>query len=282
MALSCRVCGRKNVEVVLDLGDQPHCNSLLSAEALAEPEPVFPLRLCFCHDCTTVQIDHTVPKETMFSDYPYVSGTTRTLSDHFRDSAERLSRRLGLGAGHLVVDIGSNDGTWLGHFKRLGLRTVGIEPARNVADLAGASGIETLGLFFDAGAADEVLARFGPPKLVTAAGVFFHLEELHSATEGVAALCRSGAVFCVQAIYLAEMLRQNAFDNIYHEHLTYWTLTSFERLLGQHGLEVFAADVVPIHGGSLELLIATTGSRPVEESVAALPENVLCVGREVG
>lgn len=271
--MSCRVCDGARLEVVLDLGDQPHCNSLVEQSQLDSADPSYPLRLQFCHDCTTVQIDYTVPKETMFSEYLYVSGTTQTLRAHFRETAERLVARLGLQAGDLVVDIGSNDGTWLQQFQALGLQGLGVEPARNIAAMADASGVRTLNRFFNAETARDILAEAGtPPRLVTAAGVFFHLEELHSATEGVAALVREGAVFCVQAIYLREMLRQTAFDNIYHEHLTYWTLRSFSRLLDRYGLEVFSADVVPIHGGSLELLIAERGRYPVDASVSRMQE----------
>lgn len=258
---------------MLDLGDQPHCNSLTVGQALAEADPAYPLRLQFCEDCTTVQIDYTVPKETMFSEYLYVSGTTDTLRAHFRATSERLVSDLGLHEGDLVVDIGSNDGTWLRQFQDLGLRGLGVEPARNIAEMANASGVRTLNRFFNAEAARDILAQEEPPpRLVTAAGVFFHLEELQSATQGVAALCREGAVFYVQAIYLRELLRQTAFDNIYHEHLTYWTLRSFSALLAQHGLEVFRAGVLPIHGGSLELLIAERGTREVEPSVHAMIE----------
>ncbi len=116
---TCRVCHGSNLEPFLDLGDQPHCNSLLSPGDLAWREPHYPLRVCFCHDCTTVQIDHTVPKEEMFGEYLYVSGTTSTLRAHFRESAERLVAGLGLVRGDLVVDIGSNDGTWLKGYQDL-------------------------------------------------------------------------------------------------------------------------------------------------------------------
>lgn len=265
--MSCRVCSANAVELVLDLGDQPHCNSLLSPEELARPEPVYPLRLGFCTECTTTQIDYTVPKETMFSDYLYVSGTTASLREHFRRSAARLAAAVPLERGDLVVDIGSNDGTWLEQFQAQGQRGLGVEPAANLAEFARSTGVETLNRFFDRAAAEAILAEHGVAKLVTAAGVFFHLEELHSATSGVAALCERGAVFCVQAIYLGGMLGQNAFDQIYHEHLTYWNLTSFERLLEQYDLEVNSVSVVPIHGGSLELLITTRGSRPVDPGV---------------
>jgi hypothetical protein len=266
--MHCRVCRERTVEAVLDLGDQPHCNSLLSEADLDRPEPVYPLRLGFCTTCTTSQIDYTVPKETMFSEYLYVSGTTASLRAHFRDTAARLIEALSLREGDLVVDIGSNDGTWLAQFTNLGLRGLGVEPARNLAEAANRDGIHTLNRFFDRDAAEEILRAHGAPSLVTAAGVFFHLEELHSATSGVSLLCRHGASFCVQAIYLGSMVAQNAFDQIYHEHLTYWTLTSFERLLQQYGLEVNRVQVVPIHGGSLELLISAEGSRAVDEGVA--------------
>lgn len=269
--MACRVCGRREVEEVLDLGDQPHCNSLLLPEQLGEAEPIYPLRLGFCRNCTTSQIDFTVPKETMFSDYLYVSGTTAALREHFRRSAERLVGALGLGPGDLVVDIGSNDGTWLKQFQALGLEGLGVEPATNLAEQAERDGVPTLNRFFDADAARAILDAGPAPKLVTAAGVFFHLEELHSATEGVAALCREGATFCMQAIYLGGMLRQNAFDQIYHEHLTYWTLMSFEQLLRRHGLEVREVDVVPIHGGSLEVLVGVEGGE-VGPSVEAFRE----------
>lgn len=265
--MTCRVCGGTSVEAVLDLGDQPHCNTLIPPEMASAPEPVYPLRLCFCRDCTTVQIDHTVPKETMFSSYPYVSGTTETLRRHFADSARRLAARLGLSDRDLVVDIGSNDGTWLKAFRELGVRGLGVEPAGNVVALARADGIETLHRFFDEAAATDILRDRGSPALVTAAGVFFHLEELHSATAGVARLCEAGATFCVQAIYLGEMLAKNHFDNIYHEHLTYWSLTSIGRLLAMHGLEAFEASVIPIHGGTMELLVGRKGANPIGESV---------------
>ncbi len=266
---TCRVCRGDRLEEFLDLGDQPHCNSLLRPDQLDHREPFYPLRVWFCHDCTTVQIDHTVPKEKMFGEYFYVSGTTETLRRHFQESTERLTDRLHLAAGDLVVDIGSNDGTWLECYRPLRLRTLGVEPARNLAEAANARGVDTLNRFFDAGAARDILASHGAPKLVTAAGVFFHLEELHSATEGVRLLIDQGGSFCVQAIYLGEIIRNTEFDNIYHEHLTYWTVGSIARLFAQYGLEIYRADLLPIHGGSLELLVGRQGAHPVHPSVGA-------------
>jgi hypothetical protein len=265
----CRVCRSERLEQFLDLGDQPHCNSLLSSDQLGSCEPLYPLRIWFCHDCTTVQIDHTVPKEKMFGEYLYVSGTTETLRRHFEQSANRLVDRLRLSSGDLVVDIGSNDGTWLKSYGRWQLCTVGIEPARNLAAQAALEGVDTINRFFNLDAAEEIIATRGRPKLITAAGVFFHLEELHSATAGVRSLIEGGGTFCVQAIYLGEILRNTEFDNIYHEHLTYWTVGSISRLFEQFGLEIYQVDLLPIHGGSLELLVGIAGDHPVDASVSS-------------
>jgi SAM-dependent methyltransferase len=217
-----------------------------------------------------VQIDHTIAKESMFSNYPYVSGTTKTLVQHFKETAERLVAMYRLQPGTLVVDIGSNDGTWLAQYQPLGVRVLGIDPAANVVELAVKRGVPTWARFFNEGVAAEIIEKEGAPALVTAAGVFFHLEELHSVVKGVDRLIGDDGIFVVQAIYLGGMLDNLAFDQIYHEHLVYYTLKSIQALFEQHGLEVFDANLVAIHGGSLEVHVARRGRRPIEDSVAAM------------
>ena len=268
--LACRCCGGRRVELVIDLTDQPHCNRLVRRDLPARTEPHYPLRLGFCRDCTMVQIDHTIPKESMFSDYPYVSGTTKTLPAHFADTSRRIAAAYGLGPEHLVVDIGSNDGTWLKQYAPFGCRVLGVEAAANVAKLAQDAGIPTWQRFFNEDCARDILAEFGPAKIVTAAGVFFHLEELHSVVRGIERLLTEDGVFVVQAIYLGGMVENTAFDQIYHEHLCYYTLRSLSALLERHGLEVFEATLVPIHGGTIEAHVARRGRREVGESVRAM------------
>jgi len=270
MNLKCRGCGRQDVRLFLDLGDQPHCNRLIPSSLADRKEPCYPLRVGYCADCTMVQIDYTIPKESMFTDYPYVSGTTKTLVQHFKDTAERLVATYQLGGPDLVVDIGSNDGTWLAHYQPLGLRVLGIDPAANVAELAGKRGVPTWVRFFNEETAKEIVSREGPASLVTAAGVFFHLEELHSVIRGVKALLAEDGIFVVQAIYLGGMIDNLAFDQVYHEHLVYYTLRSIEALFAQHDLEVFDARLVPIHGGSLEVHVAPKGRRTIDDNVVAM------------
>ena len=268
--MDCRACGGRRVELVLNLGDQPHCNRLVRPDLPPGEEPAYPLRVGFCLDCTMVQIDHTIPKESMFSDYPYVSGTTTTLPEHFRETSARIAAAYGLGEQDLVVDIGSNDGTWLKQYAPYGCRVLGIEAAANVAGIAQAAGIPTWNRFFNEDCAGDILAECGPAKIVTAAGVFFHLEELHSVVRGIASLLAPNGVFVVQAIYLGGMVENTAFDQVYHEHLCYYTLRSLSALLERHGLEVFEANLVPIHGGSIEAHVARKGTRPIGQSVRRL------------
>ncbi len=268
--MECRCCGARDVELFLDLSDQPHCNRLIPPSLADQAEPIFPLRAGFCRTCTMVQIDHTIPKESMFSDYPYVSGTTKTLPAHFAETSKRLVEGYGLTSESLVVDIGSNDGTWLKQYAPFGLRVLGVEPASNVAKLANAAGVRTWNRFFNKETADKILAEEGSADLVTASGVFFHLEELHSVCDGIKALLSEDGVFCVQAIYLGGMIENTAFDQIYHEHLCYYTLKSLQDLLGRHGLEVFDVSVVDIHGGSLEAHVGHAGRREIKPSVAAM------------
>jgi 2-polyprenyl-3-methyl-5-hydroxy-6-metoxy-1,4-benzoquinol methylase len=268
--MNCRCCGGRDVEMLLDLGAQPHCNRLVRPDLAVGTERRFPLRLGFCRDCTMVQIDHTIAKESMFSDYPYVSGTTKTLVAHFKETSERVAEAYGIAAAELVVDIGSNDGTWLKQYAPLGCRLLGVEAAANVAEIAQAAGIPTWNRFFDETCARDILAQHGPAKIITAAGVFFHLEELHSVVRGIAALLADDGVFVVQAIYLGGMIENTAFDQIYHEHLCYYTLRSLSALLEQYGLEVFAAGLVAIHGGTIEAHVARKGSRAIGESVRRL------------
>ncbi len=268
--IACRCCGARRVELVIDLTDQPHCNRLVRQDLPPRTEPHYPLRLGFCRDCTMVQIDHTIPKESMFSDYPYVSGTTKTLPAHFAETSRRVAAAYGLGPQDLVVDIGSNDGTWLKQYAPFGCQVLGVEAAANVAKLAQDAGIRTWQRFFNEDCAKDILAELGPAKVVTAAGVFFHLEELHSVVRGIERLLTEDGVFVVQAIYLGGMVENTAFDQVYHEHLCYYTLRSLSALLERHGLEVFEARLVPIHGGTIEAHVARRGRRPVGASVQAM------------
>ena len=214
----CRVCDATNLELALDLGVQPWCNHFLRQEEVGT-EPVYPLRVVYCHTCATAQLDYTVPKEVMFGDHTYLSGVTASLSAHFRAVAEDVDTRFFHHTpGKAALDIGSNDGTQLRHFQALGYEVLGVESATTPARLARDAGIPTLKAFFNL----DLVRRLGRTfHVINAAGVFFHLEELHSVTEGIREALREDGVFVVQFLYMKRIVENVAFDQIYHEHLLY-------------------------------------------------------------
>jgi SAM-dependent methyltransferase len=235
---------------------QPWANNFLKPADVGH-EPFYPLRVVHCRNCGTAQLDHTVSKEIMFSDHTYLSGITRSLSEHFRLLAERIDLQYTAARNEKsVLDIGSNDGTQLRHFKDLGFDVLGVESSRQIAALANGAGIPTVNAFFNFEFAKQLGRQFD---VINASGVFFHLEELHSVTEGIRHVLRDDGVFVVQFLYMRQIIKNLAFDQIYHEHLLYYNLTTLQALLSRHGLKIFDAYLAPIHGGSM---IAFVTRRP--------------------
>lgn len=263
----CRVCDSNDLELAIDLGLQPWCNHFLKKEEVGR-EPFYPLRVVFCHNCRTAQLDYTVKKEVMFGNHTYLSGITRSLSEHFRNVAEEVDSRFFSREGRKsVLDIGSNDGTQLRHFKALGYDVLGVESSRTTAEIANQAGIETLNQFFNREVAGELGRKF---QVVNAAGVFFHLEELHSVTEGIRHVLAEDGVFVVQFLYMKQIIQNMAFDQIYHEHLLYYNLLNIEALLSRHGLAMFDAYLSPIHGGSMIGFVTHAGRRATTKRLQAM------------
>ncbi len=263
--MPCRVCDSERLELALDLGQQPWCNHFLKPEE-AGAEPRYPLRLVYCHDCATPQLDHTVAKEVMFGDHTYLSGVTRTLSDHFREVAREVDQRFGH-LGRTILDIGSNDGTTLRHFQDLSWDVLGVESSRSVARRAVEQGIPTVNEFFALPMARALGRRFD---VIHASGVFFHLEELHPVTEAIREVLRPDGVFVVEFLYMKTIVENLAFDQIYHEHLLYYNLANLRHLLRRHGLDLFDARFSPIHGGSIIGFAGHAGAHSPSERLQAL------------
>lgn len=263
----CRVCDSADLELAIDLGRQPWCNHFLRREEIGT-EPFYPLRVLFCHGCGTVQLDYTVPKETMFGDHTYLSGVTKSLGEHFGAVAREVDNRFFHSeTGKSALDIGSNDGTQLLHFQALGYDVLGVESSKTAAHLANRSGVPTLNRFFNAALVRELGRKF---HVINAAGVFFHLEELHSVADGIREALRDEGVFVVQFLYMKKIVENGAFDQIYHEHLLFYNLNTIEVLLNRHGLAMFDAYLSPIHGGSIIGHVTHRSRRPVTARLAAL------------
>ncbi len=244
----CRVCDSEKLELAIDLGKQPWANHFLEPDEIGK-EPYYPLRVVFCHKCKTAQLDYTVKKEIMFSNHTYLSGITKSLSEHFKFIAVQIDKRFYKNNDvKSALDIGSNDGTQLKHYKDLGYRVLGIESSGNIAKIANESGIPTINDFFNLELSLKIGRKFN---VINASGIFFHLEELHSATEGIREALTKEGVFIVQFLYMKRIMENLAFDQIYHEHLLYYNLNTIETLLNLHGLSMFDAYLAPTHGGSI-------------------------------
>lgn len=244
----CRVCDSTHLDTAVDLGEQPWANHFLKPDEVGR-EPVYPLRVVLCADCGTAQLDYTVPKETMFADHTYLSGMTKTLSDHFSGVAKQVDERFfAARPKKAMLDIGSNDGTQLRHYRDRGYEILGVEPAKLPAEIANAAGLTTLRAFFNAETARGIGKKF---EVINASGVFFHLEELHSVTDGIRVSLADDGVFVIQFLYMKRIVENDAFDQIYHEHLLYYNVRTLDKLLRRHGLALFDAELSPIHGGSI-------------------------------
>lgn len=263
----CRVCDSTDLEPAVDLGNQPWCNHFLRKEEIGR-EPFYPLRVVFCRGCHAAQLDFTVKKEIMFGDHTYLSGVTQSLSAHFRGIAHEVDERFFHDRkDKSILDIGSNDGTQLKHFQALGYEVLGVESSRTTARIANDAGVPTLNAFFNLGTLRDIGKRFDA---INAAGVFFHLEELHSVCEAIREGLKADGVFVVQFLYMKSILQNLAFDQIYHEHLLYYTLETVETLLARHGLSMFDAYLAPIHGGSIIGFVTHRGRQAPSERLVAM------------
>lgn len=255
MLKNCRICSSKDLELVLDLGNQPWCNNFLTKSELGK-EKYYPLALIFCNKCSLVQLNYTVKKEIMFSDHTYLSGVTNSLSAHFKDLRDEVIKKFKIKTAKTILDIGSNDGTFLKHFKAIKWKVLGVEPAKRIAKIANKTGIKTLNKFFNFSLAKKINKKFD---FINASGVFFHLEELHSVTKGIEYLMKKDGIFIIQFLYMKSIIENTAFDQIYHEHLLYYNLKTLNKLLKIHGLEIFDAKLSNIHGGQMTAYVCKKG-----------------------
>lgn len=268
---ACRFCGGSALLPILSLGQMPPANRFLTdAELRAGGEPKFPLDLYFCQACGLVQIGHALSPEMLFKDYIYRSSTSEAVHRHADYLADSNRIRFGLSARSLVVEVASNDGCILRAFKKTGVRTVGVEPAANIAKEANAAGIETVPEFFNEKTALRLREEYGGADLILARHVFAHVPDIHDFVRGLRGLSAGGGIIVVEAPYLVDFIEKTEFDTVYHEHYSYLSLRPMVRLFESHGLEVFDAERVSMHGGSLIYFIGEKGRRPIAPAVDEL------------
>jgi hypothetical protein len=246
----CRICSSKNLVSIIDLGEQPWCNNFITKTERRLGIPKYPLELMLCKDCTLPQLSFNVPKEVMFKNHTYVSGTTKTLSYHFKKIAEYTIKKFKIKPDDLILDIGGNDGTNLLQYRALGCNNlINVESAENIAEMSRKNKINTINEYFNYSLSFQLKEQV---KLVSAAGVFFHLEDLHNVCRGIKEiLIPKKGIFAVQCMYMGEILKNLSFDSIYHEHLLYYTKKSLIQLMEMYDLYPLECIESEIHGGSL-------------------------------
>jgi len=269
--MACRACSNKDLKLFLSLGKTPLANNFLTKAQLSEPESRFPLELYFCENCKLVQLGHVVPPKVLFENYVYVTSTTNTFKTHFLNFATELVNDFGLNNKSLVVDIGSNDGLLLKGFQQFGVQVIGVEPAGNIAAIAEKDGVETINDFFNDGAVHQIIEKKGKADAVTANNVFAHINDIAGLVRNLKLLLKDEGIFVIEIQYFGDTIEKMTFDNIYHEHLSYFTLTSLQNFFKLHEMEIFKVARVDSHGGSLRVFVQRAGSRQAKDkSVAGL------------
>jgi len=268
---SCRLCDSPDLTEFLDLGFTPPADDFISKARLHEPETHYPLRVVRCDKCNFIQLNHVVDPVILYqNDYPYEASITRTGVAHFDEFASDVVQRFGLQEDDLVVDIGSNVGVLLNGFKKRNLRVLGVDPATNIARIANKNGIETITDFFSETLAKTILEKYGQAKVITSSNVVAHIDDLNSFASATKHLLDDDGVLVIEAPYFVHLLKNLEYDTIYHEHLSYLSVSPLVRFFNKHGMDVFDVQQRDIHGGSIRIFVAKKGRRKIEPTVARL------------
>lgn len=267
----CRACLSSDLAEILNLGRSPIANTL-PLLGVRRTEPFYPLVFSVCKNCNLGQIGEFESPENIFSDYPYLSSTSKSWLAHANEYANLMHENFVSASEGYVLEIASNDGYLLKNFKSLGYEVLGIDPAQNIASLAKLSGINTIPDFFGVGSAIKILKDYGRPALIVANNVAAHVPDMQDFFSGISLLLKEQTVLTIENPSLGRLFEQGYYDTIYHEHFSYLSVDSILAISQKYGLELFRVEELPTHGGSLRYFICEKGSRYVEDSVARYRE----------
>lgn len=267
---SCQICDSDKLFLILDLGHQPLCDTMLSKEMLNEPEKTFPLRMMWCQNCTCVQLDFCVSGEEVYHpDYPYRSGITKELAEYQESIASSLIKKYNLTSKDMVIDVGSNDGTLLKGFQKQNIRVLGVEPT-NIAKIAIASGIETVQAFFDIKTSQKIKKKYGEASLIITTNTFAHMQTIGEFVMGAYNLLKDDGVFINETHYLLDVIAGGQFDTIYHEHLRTYSLKAYMKLFEQYDFTVTDVERGDRYGGNVRVYATKGKGRKANPSVKKL------------
>ena len=266
----CQVCNSNKLNLILDLGHQPLCDTLLTKEMLNQPETTYPLRMFWCEECSLAQLDYCVDGSVVFHpDYPYRTGVTKELVEYLNSMSDSLTSKYNLKHDDLVVDLGSNDGTLLMGFKEHGMKVLGVEPT-NIAKIANQNKIETVQKFFTADTANEIKTKYGEASMIIATNMFAHMASIGEVVSGIETLLKDDGVFVFENHYLLDVIQGGQFDTIYHEHLRTYSLKSLIKLFSYYDFTITDVERGSRYGGNIRVHVTKGKNRSVSENVTAL------------
>ena len=276
----CLFCKAPLRHTFVDLGMSPLCESYRTSDQLNQMEPFYPLHVKVCEECFLVQLEQYVSAEHIFTEYAYFSSFSDSWLKHSANYVDMISSRLGLGNHSLVVELASNDGYLLQYFVKQGIPVLGVEPAVNVAKAAEQKGVPTLVKFFGRQTALQMVANGHQADLVVGNNVLAQVPDINDFVGGIRIILKPGGVATIEFPHLMRLMRENQYDTIYHEHFSYFSLITVEKIFAEHGLVLFDVDEIPTHGGSLRIYLrhVEDASKPVTSAVTNLRERELAAG----
>ena len=266
---SCRLCGAELRHTFVDLGMSPPCESYLRADEIDQGETFYPLHVRVCHECLLVQLPAYIPAEEIFSDYAYFSSYSDSWVQHAKTFVDDACERLGLGSESFVVEVASNDGYLLRHSIARGIPSRGIEPAANIAAVANDAGVPTEVFFLGEATGTKFAAERGRADLVAANNVFAHVPDIVDFSRGLRALVADHGYVTIEIPHLLRLIEGNEYDTIYHEHYSYLSLLTTQRVLASAGLTVVDVEELTTHGGSLRTWSTPSENAPVPSDAVA-------------
>ena len=266
----CRVCSNKNLKTYLSLGLSPLANNLV--EKKDENIRKFPLELNYCNICNNSQLSVVIPRNEMFKKYLYLSSTTSSFKEHFSKFSKNIIKEFNLSKKSFVVDIGSNDGVFLRPLKELGIKALGVEPAKNIANIANKENLETLPGYFGPNTVTKIIKNYGKADIVTAFNVFAHNDNLKDMLNNASKVLKNNGVFIFEVQYLLRTIKDLTFDNIYHEHVNYWCVLSLLKFFNNSGLKIYKIQEVETHGGSIRVYASKNKDVKIQSSVKQFVE----------
>ena len=264
----CRLCKSSKLKSVLRLASTPPANAFISKEKIDIVQKKYPLELFFCEECFHVQLTDIVNPIELFENYVYVSGTSNVFVKHFSNYAKDIIDCYAPSLENYILDIGSNDGTLLKFFKKFGYKVIGVDPATEISKKANEDGIKTINRFFDIDTSNLIKEEFGEASLVTANNVFAHCDDLSGMTDAIYNLLSNEGLFIFEVSYLVDVFEKTLFDTIYHEHLSYHSVTPLINFFKKKDMELLDVKHVNTHGGSIRCVVKKKcGKRKRNESL---------------